>query len=561
MRLVRLHVENFRTLEDVTVEFPSYYTAISGRNDSGKTNILRAMRTLLPPPPRYAYAPNREEVNLKEDYPKWKGDPKTATILIALTLIVTAAQDEGVHHFVTDYLKISPAPDELTILLSARYSDAPVKRHVTIEVNGTAFPERQAEELLSKLRSSSSLLVYNSTSPFEEYGFRASFESYLGDFTGGDAGQLDDLKTKVNRGLKKIAVKHQRDLADLLGRLKDRYRVGLSVPTFGFEYLPLSVTLGDRSIEVDLDEWGSGTRNRTLILLTLFRARRISEAPGSASKTTPILVIEEPESFLHPSAQAEFGKVLQELAEEFKVQVVVSTHSPYMLSQAKPEANVLLERAQVSGQLRGTRRVDTSDNNWMTPFGLALGLDNAEFAPWKEVFFGAGPALLLVEGDIDKEYFELLRQPTHGAERLDFDGDIFAYGGKDQLSNTALLKFIKSRFKRVFITYDLDCDGEAARSLTALGLQRHKDFCALGRDDGGPRSIEGLVPESIFQDVYAANAGLVQKALHGTKDEQKSAKNRIKRLTLDTFKKAAKPGSPDFTRFYKVVKEANKALR
>ncbi|MCB2037157.1 MAG: AAA family ATPase [Ottowia sp.] len=81
-----------------------------------------------------------------------------------------------------------------------------------------------------------------------------------------------------------------------------------------------------------MDNWGSGTQNRTLILHRLFRAKQLSETEASASKLTPLIVIEEPESFLHPYAQAEFGRVLQDLAGEFGVQVIVTTHSPYLLS-------------------------------------------------------------------------------------------------------------------------------------------------------------------------------------------------------------------------------------
>ena len=62
----------------------------------------------------------------------------------------------------------------------------------------------------------------------------------------------------------------------------------------------------DQKVEVELDEWGAGTRHRTFVLLTIFRAKQIAESLPSASKVTPIIIVEEPESFLHPLAQAEF---------------------------------------------------------------------------------------------------------------------------------------------------------------------------------------------------------------------------------------------------------------
>lgn len=66
-----------------------------------------------------------------------------------------------------------------------------------------------------------------------------------------------------------------------------------------------------------------------MILLALLRARQVSQSATTSSKVTPVLVIEEPES-LHPSAQAEFGRVVQDISSEFGVQVITTTHSPYM---------------------------------------------------------------------------------------------------------------------------------------------------------------------------------------------------------------------------------------
>ncbi len=44
------------------------------------------------------------------------------------------------------------------------------------------------------------------------------------------------------------------------------------------------------------------------------------------------------------------------------------------------------------------------------------------------------------------------------------------------------------------------------------------------------------------------------------KEEAESAKNRLKKLLLEEFKKVAKPGPEHFGHFYSVVKTINKAL-
>jgi putative ATP-dependent endonuclease of OLD family len=147
----------------------------------------------------------------------------------------------------------------------------------------------------------------------------------------------------MNETVKKIARQQLKTIADVLGRLSEKYKVSVSAPEFNPSRVPLAITLGEDSIE--LEQWGSGTRNRTKILLTLFRARRVTEQETSASKVTPVTIIEEPESFLHPSAQAEFGSMIQDLAEEFAIQVIAATHSPYMLSTKSRACNLLLRRS------------------------------------------------------------------------------------------------------------------------------------------------------------------------------------------------------------------------
>ncbi len=365
----------------------------------------------------------------------------------------------------------------------------------------------------------------------------------------------------MNRTLKKIARRQQSEITELLSRLESKYTVGLTLPTFDPGIMPLNITLGDKKIDVDLDSWGSGTRNRTLILIRLFRAHQVSQATTSPSKITPIIVIEEPESFLHPSAQAEFGRILQDLSEEFKVQVIASTHSPYMLSQKKPESNILLARKVTHSRMKETIRVNTTGDNWMRPFGEALGIDNSEFSLWKDVFFNSTECILLVEGEIDQEYFELLRDEKHGPNRLDFLGEVYPYCGCGNLKNTVLLRFLKNRYERIFVTYDLDSEKEIEPLLTPLGFHRGKQYAPVGLNAIGKRSIEGLLPEQIKQAVNNAHHDLVDQLMSPEKSERDSAKSRLKKFYLEEFKSKAVAGEEDFKNFYQLARVITKVLK
>ncbi|MGH7323114.1 MAG: hypothetical protein ACREJ9_00520 [Candidatus Rokuibacteriota bacterium] len=247
-------------------------------------------------------------------------------------------------------------------------------------------------------------------------------------------------------------------------------------------------------------------------------------------------------------------------SEEFQVQVVVTTHSPYLLNLKDPASNILLSRRTSYNQLRETERVDTTGDNWMAPFGVALGLDAEEFRPWKNMMLGPADTILLVEGDTDKKYFEMLRGPEHGSKRLLFQGDIMPYEGTGSLCNTVLLRFIKNRHRRFFVTFDLDAVDRVEKTLKALQLEKHKHYLPIGHNAAGKRNIEGLLPEVVTKAVYEANASLVQAATAGTKEEQDSAKKRLKTLLLEEFEKKAAAGSEFFGNFYALTKVINKAM-
>ncbi|HMD97699.1 MAG TPA: hypothetical protein VKM93_10275 [Terriglobia bacterium] len=191
---------------------------------------------------------------------------------------------------------------------------------------------------------------------------------------------------------------------------------------------------------------------------------------------------------------------------------------------------------------------------------MALGISGEEFRPWRDLFFSRADSILLVEGETDKQYFEMLRDPAHGAGQLNFPGEIFAYCGKDTLKQTVLLKFIRERYKRFFVTFDLDARWEVEKPLQALGLELNKQYCPLGVDAPGKKDIEGLLPDDVKSAVRSANSALVDQAMNGTPDERRGAKRELKRLYLEEFKTRATPGAAYFGEFYKYTKLVNKAM-
>ena len=317
--------------------------------------------------------------------------------------------------------------------------------------------------------------------------------------------------------------------------------------------LPFTINLKDRNVDVPLDDWDSGTKNRTHIMMSLLQARRI-QAKDDQNRITPFVMIEEPESFLHPSAQAEFGRVLRKLANDIEIQTIVTTHSPYMLSQENVTSNVLLERKLHRGKLKATERVLLHEDTWMEPFSVILGLDNAEFKAWKDVLSSDKSSVLLVEGDIDKKYLEHINALNLPGFTLPAGLEIVPYDGKDALKNTILLKFIIQKFKSVFLTFDLDAKSELEKTMQQIGLIEGKDYFPIGINKPGKQCIEGLVPERILSMVYSKHTDLVMQLTAQDSSHRRSAKSALKQKILAAFQSDSNITSEEIKGFSNLIK-------
>ena len=288
MHITRLHIRNYRTLENIEIAFPSSYAAICGPNDSGKTNVIRAIRALVHGENRRGgfVFPNEDQVSLKDDFPKWsKVEPAEREIVFSVGLSLDATRDVGYYEFVAKQLGLQEKPPTLALQLEATYRAEGADPEVKVAVGDKPFGGLEAQEVLKKLQSSRSILFHNSTAFDTELMYPGrSVAGYIREITGQHAPTVANLKKTVDRGLAKISKAQQTEFEDLLGRLSTKYKVGLSMPGFDFGYMPFSITLGDKTVEVPLDDWGSGTRNRTMVLLALFRARQIAGSDPSAGK-------------------------------------------------------------------------------------------------------------------------------------------------------------------------------------------------------------------------------------------------------------------------------------
>lgn len=105
---------------------------------------------------------------------------------------------------------------------------------------------------------------------------------------------------------------------------------------------------------------GKGTGMQRAIALGIIQLYARSAALVDESNSTPlVLMLDEPETWLHPSAQLKLGEALSKIGE--REQVFIITHSPYLIRKFDPQNHLL---TILAGQ-GDDRRVDHS-----TTFGL-----------------------------------------------------------------------------------------------------------------------------------------------------------------------------------------------
>lgn len=565
MIITKISAKNYRSLEDIEIEFNPYYNALSGKNNSGKSNLIKAVLSFLTHNYRIFGHYQSGPIDHNSDYPSWKkNEKKKEAIIVEITLELDKNNDAGLYKFIRELIfKEDETSNVEKEFLLIKATNSPDKKSTEIEIyfgEHKIEDEYKRDELLNRIRGSESVLFHNSTENepfFLSQRRRDSISSYL---STDDLEKITKKKETLERAVKSSLKKHQTEFSSLLGRLTEKYDVSLGIPSLNIDRESIEISLKERGVEVSLEDWGSGTKNRTLILLNLMNAKRIQESINLNKRLTPIVIIEEPESFLHPSAQAEFGRILQDIATELKIQIIVATHSPYLLSHKEPKANLLLER-DLGGKLKGSKLIETEGDKWYEPFALSLGISGEDFGPLKSTIFSGTDDIILVEGTSDKDYFELLKKDYHGDNRLNFNGEIFPYGGAGNIKNNILLRFIKERFKRFIVTVDLDKYQDTKNTFKSLGLTENKEFIIIGKDETGKKCIEGLVPSSLLSKVYGENVDLVQQSMENSPDG-KDARSKIKTKVLDAFKEEEKNKTVEiFEEFYPLVKIINKVFK
>jgi len=357
-----VRVRNYRSLQEVNVSF-DWLTVLIGENNSGKTSFLEALHT--------AIGAGNRSVSVEDIFlasPE-KTVPKDREVII--DLLIRPTDDKG--NIIETFPKgsywlalwgegVSQDDKENDFMgIRTRMMWDSTKNEYVVERKFLGDWQIDPKKLnLSRIKESVSSTQIEPLALYlmdakrdikEELQSRNSFWYKMVSDPGLDDALMKKLETALTK-LNEEIISGSEVLAHVQNNLDDIYKT-IRCDKGSVHIAPIPRHLRDLSKGMDvnfatkgaqtfpLSRHGMGTRSLAAVLI--FRAYTTwRQKKARNDKVHPMLALEEPESHLHPQAQRALFTQIQQIPG----QRIISTHSPYIASQAKID------------QLRHFRKVD-----------------------------------------------------------------------------------------------------------------------------------------------------------------------------------------------------------
>jgi predicted ATP-dependent endonuclease of OLD family len=488
VKIAKLQIRNFRSIEDIEFDVPQV-CALVGPNNGGKTNILEAIRRVLgtsfvsassfdmddvymrdqerdiaitctaSPPLKYVpfkYVTATEIHALSFEYKRYKvGEQKGERRIEQKCLdasgkqpqVLARAPKKGEQH---QYKPLVNIPTELREQIPLIHVGANRSLSEQLPSARQSMLRRLFEDVSAGFEEATNTVqVKARDGTISTIPRAARFERLI-------SLAMELLRTdKFNEIEQSIKLNALRQLG--FDPVRDADRLDLfftPMEPFDF-YKSLDLLVREGGFEISAREMGGGVQNA--IVLAILKAFEETHRKGA------ILLIEEPEMFLHPQMQRSLYKTIREIGKTN--QVIYTTHSPHFVSVPSYEEVMLVRRTEAGTKVFPSSLPTSSQRREK----LVKELDPER----SELFFAR--RLLLVEGDTEK-----LALPVY-ATRLQLDLDregvtIVEVGGKRNLLEFAQIAvsfgiptgIVYDEYSSEFSGYEQGDEQEYQRALDAL---------------------------------------------------------------------------------------------
>ncbi|MCP2619788.1 AAA family ATPase [Candidatus Aminicenantes bacterium AC-334-K16] len=357
MEIKSIRIHNFRSIKDAEFELCDYNVFV-GANNSGKTNVLTALRI---------FYEDGIKFNEKIDFPKFKISDNESWIEIEYLLtddefdnLKEEYKNPGNLLKVRKYLKSEDTqrvkPNQSNIyayengklstnlfygaknisqakLGSVIYIPEITKTEETLKLTGPS-PLRNTLTFVMKkvIKTSESFRTLNDA--FEEFNVRFKEEATRNGIS------LENFRKEINKNLKEWEVEFNLDINPV--RPEDIIK----------NLITHSFTDKTLNREMDIGVYGQGLQRHLIYVLIRLSAQYREEKIYKKKEFSPestLILFEEPEAFLHPTQQEYLNSSLRALSAEDGQQVIISTHSPVFVSRNIEEISSVIKLKREKG--------------------------------------------------------------------------------------------------------------------------------------------------------------------------------------------------------------------
>lgn len=389
IKITEIQIKRFRSINDLTLKIDPDFniSTICGQNNVGKTNVLTALNLFF----------EKKDFNFQDDVPEFKQKTRGAAVypLISIKFIDDKSNDE--FQISKDY-NLKKIPDDF---INPYYLEG--------TKNNTSLLFSECSKFLEKINV---FYLPSINISFPETINLLIDDKFL-DIEFGNS-RMKGQKGIVKKSLQKARNVLQKVLDDLTDAIDPsfkefhhswgiKFKVPQSINRFR-EILnnEIEFVITDDT-QSEIKTKGAGLQRLGHLLLNL----RIIEKLSIKSKNC-ILLIDEPDIYLHSSLQKKLNKKLKDISKN--AQIVLTTHSPIFIDSYKMKNVFLLElnveekysarKKQKSNSLN-TELIDLSLSDSVFLIKETLGIEDRD-----SLLIGRNN--LIVEGDEDKQYISEL---------------------------------------------------------------------------------------------------------------------------------------------------------
>lgn len=507
MKLIHVRIKDFRSfLGEHEFDLSSGVNYFVGPNNSGKSNLVRAIELALDPDVEYVPDSDRPASTIGI------GQPRVTRITLTFHVGTTAPESTLLDRARKYELALKKGKgktyaDGREVRIIASFAGG--VRQTTFGAPGVGAASLPAEseehrKLEEQFRRVVRFAVIHSGQDLESLlrgKFREILQLVIGD-------HLGEALTAAEQARKRYLTHLQSKLLEPLRKqVRDRVSVMFpevtlaelvpNVPTVEETLSSVDVQLGD-AITTGLSDKGTGVRGGVLVAMLQYLAEQ--------SRRSLVLAVEEPEAFLHPGAQEMIRDELESLAKRIDVTLLVTTHSPYVISRSSDSfVNEVGKNSDGVTRLIGSATGDSSHAHVLGSLyrdaGMATVLERALSIP------ADCRGVVITEGYTDAVFIRAACDVA-GKSELTSGLHVIEAGGAKRIIVQAVLARSATELPVVALL-DFDDEGRRAQSqLEDFGWSKTREILSLGTwpgkcPHGHSVEIEDLIPSAVAERIIA----------------------------------------------------------